>query len=186
MKLFLVRHGQTVANVERFHSGQTNVQLTEYGRQEAQQLRPILAPFRFDRVYSSDLDRAVETQQIALPGVESIQTPLLREYDVGSLAGKPFGTVKSPDGMPVYHQYGGESTGDVRRRVRKFLDMLEADPCDMVAAFAHNGVLGCTLREVLQADFPGAVAHSNNCAIHVFEFDGIRWRLLAWNYMGKI
>ena len=88
MKLFLVRHGQTVTNLEQRWTGQMDVALTELGRQEAESIRPILEKFTFDKVFSSDLSRAVITQQLALPGYTAAQTPLLREFDVGTLAGK--------------------------------------------------------------------------------------------------
>jgi hypothetical protein len=42
------------------------------------------------------------------------------------------------------------------------------------------------MRVILNADISGSVIRSGNCAIHVFEFDGKLWRLLAWNYMGRI
>ena len=85
MKLFMVRHGQTTGNVAGLIYGQVDYPLTQKGREQATAIRPILERFKFNRVYSSDLSRAVETQQIALPGVEGIKTPLLREFDVGRL-----------------------------------------------------------------------------------------------------
>lgn len=186
MKLFLIRHGQTTTNVSKIHTGQADVPLTEQGCREAEQIRPILAEIPFDRVYSSDLSRAVNTQKLALPDVQAELTPLLREFDVGSLAGVPFLQVKPNGGLRGYAAYGGESTEMVCDRIRKFLKMLEADPCENVAAFVHNGIMNCMLRVVLQSDFVGGAVKSNNCAINVFEFDGTRWRLLAWNYMGKV
>ena len=95
MKLFLVRHGQTTANQQKIYAGQTDVMLTEQGRQEAEAIRPILEKFTFDRVYSSDLTRALDTQKLALPGATAIQTPLLREFDEGSLVGMSFAEVQA-------------------------------------------------------------------------------------------
>ena len=185
MKLFLVRHGQTVTNLEQRWTGQMDVALTELGRQEAESIRPILEKFTFDKVFSSDLSRAVITQQLALPGYTAEQTPLLREFDVGTLAGKYFSEIPVEQ-RKSYDYYGGESNRDVCNRVRQFLKELEGKPWENVAAFAHNGVLGSALRVILNADISGAVIRSGNCAIHVFEFDGKNWRLLAWNYMGRI
>ena len=62
MKLFLVRHGQTVSNVAGVYAGQTDVILTDAGRAQAMKIRPILEKFQFDKVYSSDLSRAIDTQ----------------------------------------------------------------------------------------------------------------------------
>lgn len=194
MKLFLVRHGQTTANLAQIYAGQSDVKLTELGRQQARDIAPILAPFHFDKVYSSDLSRAVETQQLALPGVVGEQTPLLREYDVGTLVGRTFEEVRQMNDAQLprigrtrdYSIYGGENNPMVSARLRKFLATLEEDSCDNVIAFAHNGILGAMLGIVLDADYDRSAASSGNCAIHVFEFNGTRWRLLAWNYMAKL
>lgn len=193
MKLFLIRHGQTMANVEAKASGQMDVPLTDTGREQAESIRPILEQFRFDRVYSSDLSRAMETQRLAVPGVEGIRTPLLREIDVGSVGGMTFREIqemlggKKPASIPgQYANFGGESAQMVSVRLRKFLDMLEQDPCEYVAAFAHGGVQGIMLQTILEGDFDRTRAICQNCAIHVFEFVNGKWNLLAWNYMGKI
>lgn len=191
MKLFLVRHGQTTSNNQKIYVGQTDVPLTQQGREQARAIRPILEQFTFDRVYSSDLERAIDTQELALPFEKPIRTPLLREIDVGTAAGMAYGEPFA--NMPEEYQkqgdysiFGGENKEMACRRLRKFLDRLEADPCENVAAFAHNGILNCMLRLVLEAPVKGIVAPSPNCAIHVFEYvDGI-WKLRAWNYMGKL
>ena len=96
MKVFFVRHGQSEANLKKIYAGQSDVPLTEQGRAEAAAIAPILAPYTFDRVYTSDLSRAIETQEIALPGVKAnVASPLIREYDVGNIVGQPIGTAKT-------------------------------------------------------------------------------------------
>ena len=179
MKLFLIRHGQTQANVDKVYAGQQDVPLTEEGRRQAKAIAPIIGDIPFDRVYSSDLSRAIDTQKIALPNAEGIRTPLLREIAVGSAAGYPFGQLpgKEPGWMPskcatAYREFGGEDQNMLCDRIRKFLKELEEDPCDNVAAFVHNGIMG--------------VLRTNNCGINVFDFDGTKWRLLAWNYKGDV
>lgn len=180
MKLFLIRHGEVTANVEKIYSGQQNSQLTEHGKEQAQALRSVLAPFHFDRVYSSDLDRAIDTQRLAIPGVEGIRDPILREYDVGTLANQPFQNVKD------YSLYGGESPEMVCDRFRQFLKKLEADPCDYVAAFAHGGYLKCALQVVMGVDYPRSTVTCGNCCVSVFEYKNGKWSMLAWNYGGNI
>ena len=187
MKLFIVRHGQTVANVGRLYAGQTDAKLTELGKQQAGAIAPVLAGIPFDRVYSSDLSRAYVTQQLALPGYTAIQTPLLREYDVGSVIGMNFDEADEKYGtfMGDYSRVGGESTEMVCGRVRQFLELLEKDPCDYVAAFAHNGIMKALLRLVL-GQYNAAAVENGNCNIAVFEYKNGVWRLLCWNYAGNV
>lgn len=193
MRLFLVRHGQTTANFEKCYSGQADVPLTELGRQQAAAIRPILERFSFDRVYSSDLSRAIDTQMLALPGYTGQRLALLREIDVGNLTGKSIPETRAQLGelskkLPIegYAQFGGESTQQFAERASRFLKLLEEDPCDNVIAFAHNGYLNAVLQTVLGGQIDRSKVASGNCAIHVFKFDGTKWTLRAWNYMGEI
>lgn len=191
MKLFLIRHGQTTSNDQKIYVGQTDVMLTQEGREQAMAIRPILEKFTFDKVYSSDLQRTIDTQALALPCENPIRTPLLREIDVGTAAGMPYG--KPFEGVPErvrierdYSYFGGESRKMACDRVRSFLALLEADPCENVAAFAHNGICSSMLRLLLGEQINPAACPTPNCGIHVFEFrDGV-WKLKAWNYMGQV
>ena len=195
MRLFMIRHGETRANVGRFFYGPNDdFPLTPLGEEQARSIRPLLENISFDKVYSSDFLRAIQTQRLAIPGVEGIREPLLREIEQGALGGKPYADAYDVErfGKPLtdergYSVVGGESMEDVANRLRIFLKRLEEDPCDNVAAVVHNGVLSCMLRLVLGADtFARKAVTSGNCAIHVYEFDGTMWKLLSWNYGLKL
>ena len=190
MRLFLVRHGQSEANATKTHAGQLDVKLTDKGILQAQAIAPLLADIKFDRVYSSDLIRAIETQRNALPDAEPITTPLLREYDVGHIAGRKFEDTNGEYGKGFasnrdYRRFGGENTDDICARLRKFLTQLEQDPCDNVIAFAHDGIMSSMMRLVLGCEYDYHSVFSHNCAIHVFEFNGKQWNLICWDYMNK-
>lgn len=191
MKLYLMRHGQTVANVKRVYAGHEDVMLTEKGREQAQCLRDILKPLHFDAVYSSDLSRAIDTQRIALPDWEGQRTPLLREFHVGSLAGQDFEVMAKLHGTEYqkardYSGFGGENTAMVRERVSSFLEELTSKDYKNVAVFAHHGILVSMLEITLEADFNRLAVNSNNCSVSVFEYDGEKWILKLWNYTGSI
>lgn len=191
MRLFVVRHGQSAANLSKTYAGHTDVTLTEQGCMEAQAIQPILADIPFDKVYSSDLRRALDTQKLALPGKDSIQLPLLREIDVGSLAGMSFAQARQDYAEQFcqevdYAYFGGETLEEIRSRAAAFLRLLEEDPCETAIAFSHNGFICSLLECVLKTPVYRPAVFSGNCAVHVFDFDGKCWRLTAWNYMKKI
>ena len=191
MRLYLIRHGQSTANAEQYYAGQMDIPLTKKGQEDAMRIRPVLEAIPFDRVYCSDLQRAIDTQRIALPGTTAIRTPLLREYDMGTLCGVPFAEARAAYGTAFrsardYSAFQGEDSHAVCKRIRSFLDLLESDPCGNIAAFAHNGIMDTMLQVVLNAQYDHTALGSKNCAIHVYEFDGKRWLLLAWNYMGTL
>ena len=191
MKLFMVRHGQSEANIGTCYTGQTDVKLTELGEEQAAQIRPILADIPFDKVYCSDLIRTAETCRIALPGAECEYTKLLREYDVGSLAGIDYRTIEriqsdNPSEKPDYTHYGGENAIVVGRRLQAFLKIIEESGYECIAAFTHYGIINCMFRYVTQTDPVQNSIDCGNCSVHVFEFDGEKWRVLALNYMRPV
>lgn len=187
MKLFLVRHGQTTANNEKIYVGQSDVMLTEEGREQARRIHPVLAKFPFGKVYTSDLSRAIDTQELALPFAGAVHTKLLREMDVGSAQGQPYGVpfkgVSDEERRKHgYTMFGGENRKMVCDRFRSFLQELESDPCEYVAAFAHAGLISCAAQVVLESESLAGKLYNPNCCIHVFEYKDGKWQILAWNY----
>jgi broad specificity phosphatase PhoE len=88
-KIILVRHGESVNNKNDIVGGDSP--LTDNGREQAAATKKTLAGFNFDAVYSSDLDRAIETAEIISGNRISPKNkiPGLRERFFGSLDGKP-------------------------------------------------------------------------------------------------
>ena len=86
MKLYMVRHGQSETNLAGKFTGWAQVSLTEQGFADARRAGVYLQGKTFDRIYSSDLKRAVQTAQTAIPGCEPIQLACLREINVGDLS----------------------------------------------------------------------------------------------------
>ena len=63
-RVFLVRHGETTLSVEDRFAGSTDVPLGDAGRAQAQRLAARLAPDPIAAIYSSPLQRTVETATI--------------------------------------------------------------------------------------------------------------------------
>jgi len=85
-ELWLVRHGQSNANLEGRFAGQTDVELTRLGEKQAASLRSLLEEHEFDGVWSSDLVRAQNTARLAYG--EPVPDPRLREIHFGDLEGE--------------------------------------------------------------------------------------------------
>ena len=188
MILFFVRHGETEGNVKKLFYGQQDLPLTEFGRAQAKSLAPLLSKYTFDRVYASDLSRAVETAQLAIPGSTPITTPLLREYAMGSIDGQTFDQVLGKYGVlhEHYERFGGESPEDMVTRLKAFLTSLENDPCDRAIAFAHSGTMKGMVRLALGMNCTTGNLFNTNCNIAVFRYEAGRWLLSAWNLAGDL
>ncbi len=188
MLLFMIRHGETEGNVKKLFYSQLDMPLTEKGIQQALSIRPVLASHTFDRVYTSDLSRAVETAKLVLPGCEPILVPQLRECQMGCIDGCTHAEIIGKYGLlnDHYEQFGGESPEDMCRRLQEFLSILEEDPCEKVAAIAHSGTMKAMIRIALGMDCQTSNLLSTNCNIAVFRYENRRWLLAAWNLAGNI
>lgn len=151
--------------------------LTDLGRQQAAVAGDKLMNIHFHKVFSSDFSRASETCAIALPDSNPEITPLQREYAIGTVQGRKIGEVKLP--LPAdsqkasdYTPFGGEDAYMVRARAWRFLSSLEDKGYEYVAAFAHYGFMNCVLWEVFGTKIQNGPIKTDNCAIHVLEYDG--------------
>ena len=88
LNIFLIRHGETAWNADNNrYTGRTDLPLTEKGLQQAEALRQQLSKISLDAVYSSPLQRAYTTAQIAT-GIDPTKDDRLIEIDWGMWEGK--------------------------------------------------------------------------------------------------
>lgn len=187
MRLYMVRHGESENNLARKYTGWAQVELTQKGREDARLAGERLKGKTFDRIYSSDLIRAIHTAQIAIPGCEPVQMPELREINVGSISQHPIeecykiygDELRANARVGNYVPYGGENWETFTRRVISFMRMLEENPCEQAIAFAHAGTLRCMLDEVVGAGARSRVV-CPNCCIAVFVYQDGRWLMESW------
>lgn len=125
LRIHLVRHGQSTWNVEGRVQGQTDhVPLTTVGVTQALDVAAGLTTVPIQRLYTSDLLRAVQTAELVsrVIGVDAQPDGRLRERSYGVLEGRPNHEVpmlgRRDGGVPP----GGESFGAVVRRVGGLLD----------------------------------------------------------------
>src|SRR5207249_8666885 len=93
-KVVLLRHGESVWNMENRFTGWTDVDLTQRGAEEAKRAGEILeeAGFVFDCAYTSVLKRAIKTLWLALEEMDLMWIPVhhswrLNERHYGALQG---------------------------------------------------------------------------------------------------
>jgi 2,3-bisphosphoglycerate-dependent phosphoglycerate mutase len=64
-QLVLIRHGQSQWNLENKFTGWIDIPLSSKGEEEAREAGEKIKNFKFDKVYTSVLDRAIKTYEIA-------------------------------------------------------------------------------------------------------------------------
>jgi 2,3-bisphosphoglycerate-dependent phosphoglycerate mutase len=132
-QLTLIRHGQTDWNLARRYQGQKDIPLNTEGLKQAQQLAAQLAQEPFDVIYSSDLQRALQTANILHQGrdIPLLTDIRLREICFGEWEGEVFSEMfaKYPERFAlsradptVIMAPGGESVAQVAARTASFAD----------------------------------------------------------------
>ena len=127
-KLIIVRHGQSMANLNGTFAGQVDVPLSPLGRRQAEELKEYLtAQYKIDVVYSSALSRACDTvaPTAAALGLPVIKDAGLKEIDGGKWEGLTHEEIaqKFPadfalwrDNIGLSHCTGGESMRELQER----------------------------------------------------------------------
>lgn len=90
--LIIIRHGQSIYNLENRFTGSLDVELTQFGKEEARLAGLKLINFKFDIAYTSTMKRAKESLRIILETVHQnsiviIENQALNERNYGRLQG---------------------------------------------------------------------------------------------------
>lgn len=168
-RLLIVRHGEAEGNREHRFIGQSDVALTDVGREQVARLTKRLADVEITRVVSSDLQRAADTvgPTAAARGLPVDYDERLREIANGEWADLVAADVELRwpdlwarylDGEDVVRP-GGESWGDVQRRAVAAIEELVADLIDgeTVLVGTHAGPAIGVLRWAIGAPAHGSV-----------------------------
>ncbi len=127
MKLILVRHGQSIWNLENKFTGWTDVGLSEQGKNEAIEAGKVLKEkgFNFDIAYTSVLKRANDTLDYILRELKE-DIPI---YYTWKLNERHYGALQGLNKEEVKADYGEEQVHLFRRSVDKTPPALdESDP----------------------------------------------------------
>lgn len=196
MLIYIVRHGETRANVEGYLQGQSDDGMTDGGRELAAVTGRAMKGIKFDRCISSPLSRARETAEIILRETgNDIPVTIddrLKEVNMGSLERKKFRPGECEvdreqlrifftdpfrfEGFP-----GGENIQQLCERTQDFLKELIAIDDDRTYLIATHGV---ALRAMLNFlyDDPSDFWHGHvpyNLAVNIIEGNSGEGRLIA-------
>ena len=146
MKLYVVRHGETIWNAENRVQGITDIPLTDKGRLDATLLKDLVKDINIDVVISSPLERTIETAKILTDGKLPINTDdRIKERDWGLNEGANIDDVDKWDCWDVIlntRVQNIESIQDFMYRVSSFLEDIKVRYKDKnVLVVTHSAVI---------------------------------------------
>ena len=142
-QLYLVRHGETAWSISGQHTGRTDIPLTEQGERAAQALSTRLKDLRFAKVFTSPLQRARQTSDLAGFGASAEADPDLMEWDYGDYEGRRTVDIRAErPGWGLFENGcpGGETLVEVATRADRVIARIRALESD-VLVFAHRDIL---------------------------------------------
>jgi broad specificity phosphatase PhoE len=208
--VYFVRHGKTQLNEERRrqHAGSG---LSTEGKVQAEFLKQRFIDVPFDKIITSDMDRAVQTAE-AISGVmvDKIEhSALFRETKrpsevVGKSYNDPesqriFNEMVAHEDDPQWHYSDEENLHDVCNRARNALALIDKLPEQRIVIVSHTEFIIAIFVAMVFTDIKSAtraftdmryIMQLNNTGISIFEFadiDGFaRWRLRTWNDLAHL
>jgi probable phosphomutase (TIGR03848 family) len=151
--IYLIRHGDNELLGKRMPGWLPDVHLNDQGRAQAEALADLLSEVKFKAIFSSPLERAVET---AAPladrlGIEIITRPGLGELDVGSWEGRTFKQLRRRKLWPLVHRVPslvqfpeGETFRGGQARIAAELECIRGEyngKDDHIACFSHSDMI---------------------------------------------
>lgn len=191
--LFIVRHGETEWNRAGLQQGHLDSPLTDNGIAQAKVMASTLKNKKIQRIFSSDLGRALQTAEFFASGLGlSIQQDRrLRERNLGIMQGKtkeqfrqlfPDEWTRFKTDDPDYTFPKGESARDRLKRNMECLNELTLTyKGETLLVVAHGGVLNSLYcySQGIPLDKPRSFSLYNG-AINCFSRTGDFWMLEFW------
>jgi len=200
MKLYFVRHGRTVWNLEgRFQGASGDSPLLSESINILKQLGQYLNEIHFDTIYSSDLPRAVKSAEIIQSQLQAPcplkSIPDLREWQLGKLEGLKIATLNAiyPQQIKAFRSnlaqfdtkmFEAESLYSTTQRTIQFIKSLKESPAENILIVGHGANLTASLRTLIgykEAHLrkEGGLANASLTVLETDDFE--TFTLERWN-----
>lgn len=193
LRLYFMRHGETVWNTERRYQGMTDIELSEEGLRQAECAAKRFKNIKIDKIYASPLKRAMKTAEkiAAEKGLEIISEDDFREIHFGEWEGKtvPELTEKYGESYTNFirepHKYGFPGEGSVENvinRIKPGIDRLIAEEKGNVLIVSHGGIIRLMIMYIMGLDSSWFTKMwINNTGVSIIEIKNGRKLLLTLN-----
>jgi len=161
-QIIFLRHGQAKNNTERILAGRTEgVPLTDTGIKQAEHTAQLLADMNISAIYSSPIERAKHTAEIAGKhnSLDVTIDDRLIELDMGKFTGMPYDEIFKSHGNVFMKFYNGEleiahngveTFPDVKKRILGIVDhIIEKHPDENVLLVTHMDPIKAMLSTVI-------------------------------------
>ncbi len=143
IKVYIIRHGETIFNKKRITQGWKDSPLTKKGIESARSHGNFLKSKSIEIIYSSDLGRCIETSKIISSIIKKkiILSNKIRERNFGIFNGKSDKLIKNKNFFiyPGIKAPKGESFKQSKNRIIYFLNSIKSQKFKIILLVTHEG-----------------------------------------------
>ena len=200
--ILLVRHGQSDSNASQSLTGQKDSPLSEMGLKQAEIASEyIFKNYNVDKIYSSDLTRAMQTLMplSKLLNKEIIKAPKLREVNCGDWQGQKISELlkdelylKCKNEDLTITTPNGESFVDVQNRAYEYLtEIAKENDGKTIAVSLHGGPIRMLMAKMLNIPknmWNKSLSYVNNASTTLLKFENDKFTIVSTvdDYLGEL
>ncbi len=163
MKIYLIRHGQTIANANKKYLGRGHSPFSALGLEQNADALSKLNQEEVDAVYSSPSDRCMSSANkfVAFKKIQVTADTRLSEIDFGKFEGLTW--QEAQENYPIefeafcedsqnYSFPEGESQKELDERTLSFVEEIKSNSHENIAVFSHGGTIMSILSHLLEIE----------------------------------
>lgn len=201
MKIYLIRHSESIDDIENCYGGIADFDLTKNGRDKVKQYKKQIGSYGIKKIYTSPYKRAYQTAQIlneeinveieVVDDIRELNSHGIRSGVNKELAKDIFSYVFQKEEYKNTGYYfgktflGGEDIKEFDKRVKEAINFIikDAEGLDIIAIVTHGGVHRSIFKNILNVnkkidkieDVSTTILEYNNGKFEIMETRGIEF-----------
>ncbi len=201
MKVYLIRHSESIDDIENCYGGIADFALTENGRDKVKESRKTIESYGIEKIYTSPYKRALQTAQIlnenmkvemkVIDDIRELNSHGIRSGVNKELAKDIFSYVFQQEEYKNTGYYlgktflGGENIEEFDERVKEAINSIikDSEGLNSIAIVTHGGVHRSIFKNILNInkkideidDVATTILEYNNGKFEIIETKGIKF-----------
>ena len=185
VKLYLIRHAESMGNVEEFFQGSLDVEVSPKGLRQLEELKERFKNIKLDRIYTSPLKRAVKTARYVnfYQHIDLIKIPELSEINAGGFQGEKWSDLPLlypqeyrdwKENQENFQSPDGESMKDVYNRMTGAMNKIISENKNRTIAVISHGCAIKTYQCYLMGkslSYMSQIGWADNTSVSEIVFD---------------
>ena len=194
MKIYLIRHSESIDDIENCYGGIADFDLTENGKDKVKEKRKEIESYGIEKIYTSPYKRAYQTAQIlnenmkvemeVIDDIRELNSHGVRSGVNKDLAKEIFSFVFQKEEYKNTGYYlgrtflGGEDIEEFDKRVKEAINFIikDSEGLDSIAIVTHSGVHRSIFKNILNIN--KKIEKIDDVAISILEYNNGKFEMI--------